>query len=752
MQNNKYILNGLESSLTALLAGLIEHKDFSRAIDLYEGNRLAGESAESVGARAHHLAAQAYHGAQDTANALKTIRLAQASAEKEGDGLELAEVFMTLGAIQRDRGETRESLRAYTDAESIFRRNDSLDGRCRALNMIAGAYFRETDYRHALSTLLEALEMARALGDRAKIAFMMGNIGRIHTFLGDLAEAERHLKTNIELSSDLGDQLEVGRAWLSLGYVQMQKGDYDEAASSFEAAYPLIVAAASRRDEAIYLTYRGELEYRIGRLVESRSTLERAQAVAERVAPESTLVARTLRHQAEAAVKAGNVRLAHRLIARALPIMERHHDRVECGALWKLRAVVASAEDQVEDAKVAINRALDLLSESGVRFEYAEALVAAGQMALFGERQKMVYLFRAEEYYAAAGLLRRHEEIHQLIAAVGPPGNQPFGNVKRPTGSQADYLTCSPSIEKFKTQLAAIGRSDLPVLLTGETGVGKDQMARYYHSLVRPNGPFVAINCASVPETLLESELFGHARGAFTGADGAKLGLFAAANGGVLFLDEIGDMPLALQAKLLGVIERRRMIPLGSLQEVVLDVKLVAATNQDLQAQVECGAFRRDLFYRLSGISFHLPTLRERKEDIPLLATYFLRRRGLLEDGVEIPSDFARSLMAYDWPGNIRELDNRIHRLEVMAQFVHSGDLVGAFASMFADQKEAATANLFEQVEEFERKLLVEALRAAGGNKSAAARLLGVHEATVRTKLKRYGLEAMGGAPALEAS
>jgi DNA-binding NtrC family response regulator len=751
MQNKDHILSGLASSPPAQLAELIDRKDFSGAIACYEGQRAAGDIAGSVGARVHHLAAQAFHGAQDLTNALKTIRLAQTSAEKEGDGLELAEVFMTLGAILRDRGETRESLRAYTDAESIFRRNDSLEGRCRALNAMAGVCFRQTDYRHALATLLEALDMARALGDRKKIAFMMGNIGRIHTFLGDLAEAERHLRTNIELSNDLGDQLEVGRAWLSLGYVQMQKGDYDEASASFEASYPLIVAAVSRRDEAIYLTYRGELEYRIGRLVESKSTLERAQTVAERIAPESTLVARTLRQQAEAAVRAGNMKLAHRFIARALPIMERHDDRVECGALWKLKAIVADSEDHAEEAKAAINRSLDLLSESGVRFEFTEALVAAGQMGLFGGRQRMVYLFRAEEYYASAGLVRRLGEIHRLIAAVEPTDSQ-SSSPKHVTDCDADYLTCCPSIEKFKSELAAIGRSDLPVLLTGETGVGKDQLARYYHRLVRPDGPFVDINCASVPETLLESELFGHARGAFTGADSAKLGLFAAANGGVLFLDEIGDMPLALQAKLLGVIERRRMMPLGSLQEVTLNVKLVAATNQDLQAQVEGGRFRRDLFYRLSGISFQLPPLRERKEDIPLLATLFLRKRGLLSDGEEIPVDLARSLMAYDWPGNIRELDNRIHRLEVMARFVQSGDLVGVFSSIFADRKEAGTANLFEQVEEFERKLLVEALRASGGNKSAAARLLGVHEATVRTKLKRYGLEITGGAPAHEAS
>ena len=245
----------------------------------------------------------------------------------------------------------------------------------------------------------------------------------------------------------------------------------------------------------------------------------------------------------------------------------------------------------------------------------------------------------------------------------------------------------------------------------------------------------------------MESELFGYVRGAFTGAEARKRGLFESANGGVLFLDEIGDMPLSLQAKLLGVFERLRMIPLGSVTEIELDVKLVAATNQNLELLVEQGDFRRDLYYRLSGISFHIPALRDRREDIPLLATYFLRKRGLLSDRTELPCELVRSFMAYDWPGNIRELDNRIRRVEVMAQLVNTGDLLGAFTAVFSEQKSPVTANLFEQVEEFERKLLIEALRAAGGNKSAAARILGVHEATVRTKLKRYGLEPIGGAP-----
>lgn len=750
MQNNKQVLDRLSSSLVDLMRPLFDRKDFAGVINCYEQFRASGEAADNSMTIPHHLASRAYLAIQDLSNALRCVRLAQAAASKDGDSLPLAEIFMTLGSILRDLGQVRESLRAYTDAESIFRRNDQLEGRCRALNLMAGVYFKQTDYRNALSTLLEALEMAESLGDRSKIAFMMGNIGRIHTFLGDLAEAERHLKTNIELSGDLGDQLEVARAWLSLGYVQMQRGDFEKAEQSFETAYPLIVVSGSRRDEAICLSYQGELAYRTGALTNSQVTLEKAHAIAEKVAPETTLVGRILRQQAELAVRQGNYRLARRLIAKALPIMGSNGDRVTCGALWKLRAKIASAGGHFDEMRTAMNKSLDLLTESGVRYELAEALVVAGQLEGFGSRQRLTYLFRAEEFYATAGLSARLGEVHQAIAAIdGGAGHSNGVSCSNDGKSQtADYITNCPEIEKFKSQLAAFGRSDLPVLLTGETGVGKDQMARYFHSVVRPYGPYVAINCASVPETLLESELFGFFPGAFTGADRRKKGLLEAANGGVLFLDEIGDMPLSLQAKLLGVIERRRITPLGSVAEIELDVRLVAATNQPLELLVEDGRFRRDLYYRLSGLSFHIPALRDRREDIPLLATYFLRKRGLLGESDPLPTELLRNFMAYDWPGNVRELDNRIHRVEVMAQFVSHGDLLGAFSAISAEQGLQAAANLFEQVEEFERKLLVQAMRAAGGNKSAAARLLGVHEATVRTKLKRYGLEQTGGAPA----
>ena len=731
-------------SVAAYMDSLLEKRDFAGSIEYFDANRKLVDQVGGVWAGAmQHRAARAYASLTNYTAALKAARTAQAMVGAEGDSLLLAEIFVTLGGILRDSNELVEAQKAFRDAESIFRRNDCLEGQSRALNQLAGLYFRQTDYRNALTVLMDAVGIARKLKDNCKLAFMMGNIGRLHTFMGDFAEAEKHLQINIDLSEQNGDQLEVARARLSLGYVYIQQAEYEHAESELEQAYPLIVALNARREEVTYLTYLGELQYRDGRFDESQATLESALVMAEEAGSGNSLAGRVMRHLAELYARRGDFRLARKFAAKSTVIMSKIGDKVELGALTKIQAQVAASERQDAKARKLFRKAIDLLDESGVRWEKAEALVQAGGSSVFEERQRMTYLFRAEEFYARSRIKDRQEDVSRMISglsAFNPSGQgAPAASA---ASSKNDYLTVCPEIKRIKEQLPMLARADIPILITGETGVGKDHLTRYFHSLSRPDKPYVAINCASVPETLLESELFGYRKGAFTGADGNKMGLFEAADGGVLLLDEIGDMPLSLQAKLLGVLERRKVTPLGGTSEVDIDVLLVAATNKNLEEMVEQGTFRRDLYYRLSGITLHLPPLRERKEDIPLLLEHLMRKRGLLAKGKQLPAELLRRFIDYEWPGNIRELDNRVKRLEVMAEMVAEGDLVEVARSMFGgDENEDRSGNLFDRVEQFERQLITEALLAARGNKSQAARLLGVHEATVRTKLKRYDIQ-----------
>lgn len=731
------------SSVEHYLSALLERKDYADAVKYFEHQKhLLDGMTDAQAASIYLLATRAYARSANYPIALKTARLAQNSASKEGDSILLAEIFMAIANILRDTNQFGDAEKSYRDAESIFRRNDSLEGQSRALNMLAGLYFKQSDYKNSLTFLMEAIEIARKIGDKKKLAFMMGNIGRIQTFIGNFKEATKHLLTNIELSEELGDGLETARALLSLGYVHMKSGEYDKANEAFERALPLINAAESHRDEVIYLTYKGELNYLMNNFDEAEICLLDSLSKANAISKDSTLAGRTLRHLAELELRQENYTRAQRYAARSKTIMEQAGDKVELGALMKINAIITAATDNSGACRKLYRKAIEMLDDSRVRFEKVEALVAAGKCEQFSNRQRLTYLFRAEEFYSRYNLKLNLEEVERLISRIetSKPTSRVIPTESGICDSSIDYVSSNEKILQFKKQLPLLAYSDLPLLLTGETGVGKDHMARYFHHVVRPGTPYVAVNCAAFPESLLESELFGYHKGAFTGADQNKIGLFLAANGGVLFLDEIGDMPLNLQTKILGVLENRSVTPLGQTGTVALDIKLVAATNRNLEEMVEQGTFRRDLYYRLSGLCFEIPPLRKRKEDIQLLLKLFMERAKLTFGDNSLPSDLVRQFIEYDWPGNTRELFNKVKRLDIMTRMVADGDLAELSRTMFSPEHIETGSTLFERVEQFERKILVEAMLAASGNKSEAARILGIHEATVRTKLKRYDI------------
>ena len=745
------VINSMEFSRAVdhYLASLIQRRDYAAAVQYYEDNldELKKDGGIIVGSVFRH-AATAYSFLSDYRKALKTARMAQNFIVKEGDCILLAEVFLTLGEILRNMDKLKEAETAFRDAESIFRRQDCQEGQCRALNQLAGLFYRKADFKNALVLLLDAIDIVRKLKDDQKLAYMTGNVGRIYTFTGDFAKAEDYLQVNIDLSTKLNDWKEVARANLALGYVFLQQDKFQQAEQSLEQASMHLDVLNDQRDKVIYRSYLGELYYRTGRLQSAAETLQKALELAEKIAPRSTLVGRVMRHLAELQVRLKNYSTAGHFAARAMVIMKSADNMVEMGALWKIKAIVSEMTGDKVKAKEFYSKAIDILQESGVRFEKADALLTAGRSELFNPRKRLTYLFRAEQFYRDNGLSEKFQKVERIINSISFSSNintsVKSGRLNK-TGHQVDFLTNCEQIKQFKTQLPVISRSGLPLLLTGETGVGKDHMARYYHSLVRHGSPFMGVNCASLPETLLESELFGYQKGAFTGALTDKPGLFVAANSGVMFLDEIGDLPLTLQAKLLGVIESGRILPLGSTREIQLDLKLVVATNRDLDMMVENGDFRKDLYYRLGGINFRIPPLRHRKEDIPLLLQHFINNSNLQKDNGKIPSEIIQQFVDYDWPGNTRELYNKIKKLEVMVELVSEGDLVELSRTMFSSHSPMFKGSLFDRVEQFERKIIIEAILAAQGNKSQAARILGVHEATIRAKLKRYQVRLEGG-------
>jgi two-component system response regulator HydG len=288
-----------------------------------------------------------------------------------------------------------------------------------------------------------------------------------------------------------------------------------------------------------------------------------------------------------------------------------------------------------------------------------------------------------------------------------------------------------------------VAPTESTVLIQGESGTGKEVIARYIHELsARSEGPFLSLNCGALPESLLESELFGHVKGSFTGAVRDKQGLFAAARGGTFFLDEIGEMSPATQVKLLRVLQEREAIPVGGTEAVPLDVRVVAATNRDLEEEIKRGRFRTDLFYRLNVIAIHLPPLRDRRDDIPIFVDAFLKRiaKEHTEDAKSLAPEALEVIMAYDWPGNVRELENALERAVVLVK----GALIPLSAVPAKVTERKAEPLVTEQVrtnptlDVIEQAYITWVLNAEGGNKTRAAEVLGIDPSTLYRKLSKY--------------
>ncbi len=317
-----------------------------------------------------------------------------------------------------------------------------------------------------------------------------------------------------------------------------------------------------------------------------------------------------------------------------------------------------------------------------------------------------------------------------------------------PTGS-GELLGASEPMLRVRDLISRVADSETSILITGETGAGKEVAARTLHAgSRRKSGPFVAVNCAALPETLLESELFGHVRGAFTDARQARRGLFAEADGGTIFLDEIGLMPLALQPRLLRAIQERRIRPLGAEREEPVNVRIVAATNRDLDTAVERGEFREDLYFRINVVQVHLPPLRDRGGDVLLLAQEFLRRFAARagKQVVGISEAAARRLLDYDWPGNVRELQNCMERAVALTRHDHvtPDDLPDRVREHRSSHMVVTGENTSElpTLEEVERRYIERVLAATRGNRTLAARILGMDRKTLYRKLDKSASDA----------
>ena len=349
--------------------------------------------------------------------------------------------------------------------------------------------------------------------------------------------------------------------------------------------------------------------------------------------------------------------------------------------------------------------------------------------------------FRNDELIAILKRAAEHRNLRVENKSLKQAIRRAEGHgIARPVGTSKAWLDVLRLVE-------TVAPTDSTVLIQGESGTGKEIIARYIHELsARREGPFLSINCGALPESLLESELFGHVKGSFTGAIRDKIGLFGASTKGTFFLDEIGETTPATQVKLLRALQHREVIPVGSTDAIPVDTRVVAATNRDLDEEIRAGHFRSDLYYRLNVIALHMPPLRQRQEDIPVLADHFLHRIGEMRN--EAPrrlSDAARSaLIEYAWPGNVRELENALERAVILTEdvVITPAALPERVTQRRAEPLVSTRTPPNPTLEAVERAYIMWVLQSEGGNKSRAADVLGIDPSTLYRKLSRYGVEA----------
>ena len=394
---------------------------------------------------------------------------------------------------------------------------------------------------------------------------------------------------------------------------------------------------------------------------------------------------------------------------------------------------------------------VDVLRELGQRIGDARIILMSGRepsdVAVEAMRNG-AFDFISKPLNTGELRLRVERALRDRRADAHTPGTESEAK-RRPRKSDV-IIGGGTWIKELYERISMVAPTDVTVSITGESGTGKELVARTIHNLsLRYERPFVVVNCAAIPENLLEDELFGHVRGAFTDASRDRDGLFSAADGGTLFLDEIGEMPLALQVKLLRVIQSQEFRRIGDDSDTKVDVRLITATNRDLEQAVNSGVFRQDLYYRINVFQLELPPLRERPEDVPLLAHHFLlKHRGKVGKHVEGFTQVAMTkLSAYDFPGNVRELENKVHHALVMAQGEHirPEDIAVGRTTLLRPPKVDISRRFKELkrevVEAFEREYAYELLRAHHGNLAAAARQAGMDRKNMWALAKKYSID-----------
>jgi hypothetical protein len=730
----------------------LSEDEFSKAEDLCNRmlTTLGGDAEQALEAKERMAQIKLRSGEYESANHM--LRDLMVAAAERGDRSLEGRCHLSLGTVCLRKGRYRLSEEHYRASWHIFRwevEDKKWLARCYAnlgiLDKTRGAW------EEALKNLELGADAARASGDDANTSVVLLTKCILMRKMG-LQDAWQMCEKGRKLAEPGGNSLLRCDYFLESANISLLRHDIDSARGFLRKALSLALGRGYRREQAIGAEIEGDIAYEQGDLPTSRAAYTKALDIALRLADQSDLIPEVSRRLALVELDSGHVGRALEYADSAAGVSRKIGERWELGVSLRVLAQVQLAGRQlglaaeVLEESIAILRAL---SAENYELGIAEDLLARvllkrgdrGDLArardhFLRARQIFGYLGWAGHLAEVDRMLGGLERDHGLFPVDGADQSQI--RFEQAAGKHSLDVTRYGLItgdERIVADIARWSKTELRVLIEGETGVGKELVARIIHSFSRRREErFVAVDCGALSETLADSELFGHARGAFTGAVKRRKGLIEEADGGTLFLDEVGELSEAVQAKLLRVLETREVRRVGENRPTSVNVRLVSATTKDLLRAVDDGRFRRDLYYRLKGALIRIPALRERRGDIELLLNHFLEKR-CKEYGKTLRFDdrAKRMLVDYSWLGNVRELKTVVEGLVASCED-HKTAIQPDAVRMFLVSSSGGTG-LSERLREVERAEIGRALRACRGNKSKAAKLLGINRKTLQRKI-----------------
>jgi DNA-binding NtrC family response regulator/tetratricopeptide (TPR) repeat protein len=661
-------------------------------------------------------------------------------AEASGDLLGCAHALAMIALAAYREGDLAAARESGEEALVLFRRMGDGLRVARARNNLALVYKQYCEWHPAIAHLEAALAFYREQGRLVDTARPLQNLGVVYQKTGAWVRAAEHYRACEDVLLQIGDDIHLALVNIGLGNLARLERRFTEAESQFLCALERSRRHGANREEVLALEFLGELDFDRGRPEQAIARYHEALALAERTAPEGDLIVEIERRRAEALCTIGRTDEAAVALDRATRLARLTDDRLEHAIAQRVAGDIAMARGKRLAARECWEHAVQALTACHDRYELARAHLLLAR-AIDDPRTARNHALRSCALFAEIGTPYWQDlaEI-ELVRLMGPaPVTAPtrtdslLGKRHRAPG----LVACSNGMRMVEALARRAAVTELSVLVTGETGTGKELVARTIHAQSpRAARPFLAVNCGALRADLALSQLFGHRKGAFTGAHAEGIGLVEAAHGGTLFLDEAGELPLDVQVTLLRFLENGEYLRLGETQVRRADVRIIAATNRVLRGADGERMFRRDLLYRLNEIEIRLPTLRERVEDIVPLARHFLSFYGGI-DGPSLGHDAESLLVSYAWPGNVRELENVMKR--VAALHAGLGMIDSAAILPFLSEPPAQVSSQTERRAN-ERDEIVSAWRQSHGNKSRLAVLLGISRKTLYARLKRYDL------------